>query len=268
MRYRGDASDRILDRFARRLMAEGDPAPVGGAAPVAEPTAAPPGADVAAPAPGVVPEIVVPPSLLGDEPPAPEPAPPETEEQKAARLAAETPEQKAEREKAEGEAKAAARVPYDALKLPEGMPADQPAFAAFKDQALELGVEPEKAQKLIDTVAPQMKEALEAPYNQWAETVVEWVRQCKEDKEFGGADFEKNLAFASQFIDKIGGSEAAAVRKALNFTGAGNNPDMVRFLVRAGKAMQEATPIVAKPAAPEPASVARRAYPSMTQPTS
>jgi len=262
MKYR-DASERILDIYARRLMADGDPAPGGGSQPT--PGAPPAGGDAAPPA-GAAPE---PTSLLSDPPKAsePEPAKVETEEEKTARLAAETPEQKAEREKAEGDARALAMKPYDALTLPEGMPADQPAFVDFKKQALDLGVEPEKAQKLIDTVAPKMKEAMEAPYNLWADTQVAWVNEVKADPVIG-KDLDKNIAIAARAIDSYGTpEEAKAVRTALAFTGAGNNPAIVRWMHRVGLTLKEGGPVLANPAPTEKRSLAELAYPTMNQQT-
>jgi len=262
MKFRG-ASERILDLYARRLMADGEAAPGGGSSP---PPDAPPAAGVAAPAAGAAPE---PTSLLSTVPePAAEPAKPvETEEEKTARLAAETPEQKAEREKAEGEARVLAMKPYDALTLPEGMPADQPAFADFKKQALDLGVEPEKAQKLIDTVAPRMKEAMEAPYNLWADTQVAWVNEVKADPVIG-KDLDKNIAIAARAIDSYGtAEEAKAVRTALAFTGAGNNPAIVRWMHRVGLTLKEGGPVLGNPAPVEKRSLAELAYPTMNPQT-
>jgi hypothetical protein len=264
----------IFNRFARLLMAEGDPAPGGGSPPAA--VTAPPADGGAAPAAGAAPVTDTAPasepkSLLSDAKAPDAPAPVvETPEQKAERIKNETPEQKTAREAQEAKdaetAKAArteALKPYNELKLPEGMPADQPAFADFKEAALDLGVEPAKAQKLIDTVAPKMKEAIEAPYNLWADTQVEWVDTIKKDPELGGAKLEENLAVAALALDKYGTpEESVALRKALAFTGAGNNPEIFRWMLRVGKTLKEGTPVQARAAASEKPSLASRMYPS------
>lgn len=272
----------LFDRFARRLMADGDGTPAGGA-PAPDAAASPPADGGAAPDAGGAPAPAAQPKSLltdakapdGTPDPAPEPVkPPETEAEKAERLKNETPADKEAREKLETEeaekAKAArteALKPYDALKLPEGMPADQPAFVDFKNQALDLGVEPEKAQKLIDTVAPKLQEAVDAPYKAWAETQEQWIKACETDTEFGGANFEKNLGYAALAIDKFGGGEKGAeLRKAFAFTGAGSNPEIIRAFYRMGKAMSEGVPVLAKPAAADK-SVAARMYPTMTPST-
>ncbi len=257
----------IFDRFARRLTAEGDPAPGGGSPASADPP--PAGDGGAAPAPAVEAPIAPasePTSLLS-EAKAPE-TPPETEEQKAERLKNETPEQKAEREKAETEARAEALKPYDALKLPEGMPADQPAFVDFRNAALDLEIAPEKAQKLIDTVAPKMKEALEGPYNLWADTQVKWVEEIKADTELGGAKFDAAISDAAIALDKFGTpEEGKKLRAALAFTGAGNHPEIFRWMARVGAKFREGGPVNAKPAAGAKPSAASLLYPTMNQPS-
>ncbi len=266
----------LFDRYARRLLADGDPAPAGGA-PAPAAAASPPADGGAAPDAG---GAAAPKSLLTDakSPEGGEPAPveppkvEETPEQKAERLKNETPDEKTAREAQEAKdaetAKAArteALKPYDALKLPEGMPADQPAFVDFKNQALDLGVEPEKAQKLIDTVAPKLQEAVDAPYKAWAETQEAWIKEAQNHPEYGGADFEKNLGHAARFIDKFGGGEKGAdLRKAFSFTGAGSHPAIIGALIRAGKAMAEGVPIDGKvPPVPKGAD---SLYPTMQKP--
>lgn len=279
MKYRF-SEHPLFDRFTRLLTADGD-TPAGGA-PAPAAAASPPAEGGAAPEAGGAPAAPAQPKSLladaktpeGDPPPVTEPAKVETEAEKAERLKNETPAEKEAREKVEAEdaekAKAArteALKPYDALKLPEGMPADQPAFVDFKNQALDLGVEPDKAQKLIDTVAPKLQEAVDAPYKAWAETQEQWIKACETDAEFGGANFEKNLGYAALAIDKFGGGEKGAeLRKAFAFTGAGSNPEIIRAFVRMGKAMSEGVPVLAKPAAADK-SVASRLYPSMTPQT-
>lgn len=259
-------SDPLFNRFARLLTADGDAAPGGGSSPSA---VTPPAGDAgAAAAPAVEAPKIAPasePTSLLSEAKAPDaPAPvAETEEQKAARLAAETPEQKTAREAEEAKVRTEAMVPYDALKLPEGMPADQPAFVDFKNAAHDLGVEPEKAQKLIDTVAPKMKEALEGPYNLWADTQVKWVNEIKADAELGGAKFDANIANAAIALDKFGTpEEGRKLRAALAFTGAGNNPEIFRWMARVGAKFKEGGPVQAQ-TAPAKAFNAADLYPTM-----
>jgi hypothetical protein len=272
MNQRGIHHEPLFHRFARRLTADGDPAPAGGGSPPAPAVVPPAGDGGAAPAPTVEAPAKPgdlnpapasePKSLLSDA--KPEPIPVETEEQKAERLKNETPEEKTAREKVEADkaeadkgARAEAIKPYDALTLPEGMLADQPAFVDFKNTALDLGIEPEKAQKLIDTVAPKMKEAAEAPYNLWADTQEKWVSEIKADPVIGGANMEKALAVAARAIETYGTPE---LRTALAFTGAGNNPAVIRWMHKVGLTLGEGKPVEAKSAPTPKAPLATRMY--------
>ncbi len=265
MNYFDSASTRIIDRFARRLMSDaGDAAPGAGAAPAAPAPSPAAGGDAAPPADGAPPAAAAAPdapaakSLLtdakaegGDEPP-----PAETDDQKAAREAKEAEDKAA--------AKTAALAALDVLKLPEGMPTDQPAFVDFKNAAVDLEIPPEKAQALLDTVAPKLKEALEAPYNAWADLQEKWATEAKGDKEYGGADFERNLGVAARALDTYGTPE---LRVALAETGFGNHPEAIRWMYRVGKTLAEGKPVVGIPKAGEPVSTARKLYPNMN-PTS
>lgn len=182
---------------------------------------------------------------------------------------AETPEAKAEREKAERDAKIADTLKtYDALKLPEGVEADQPVYADFKKAAAQHGLPTEAAQALIDTVAPKLKEAVEAPYKAWGEMQEKWIGEIKADPEIGGKNLEQNLGIVVKGIHALMGNTEAAqkVKEALAFTGAGNNPEIVRAFYRAGKLVSEGTPLSGKNApAEKPRDIGSIMYPTMAK---
>ena len=175
----------------------------------------------------------------------------ETPEAKAERLKNETPEAKTAREakeKADGDAKVAATLKtYEAVKMPDGVTRDQPAVQDFLKQAAADGMPLEKAQAYVDSVAPKLKAAVEAPYKAWEDMQTKWIGELKEDKEVGGAKLQENLGFAAKALDTFAGAadsvEGKAVREALEFTGAGNNPAMVRMMVRIGKKLAESGPL-------------------------
>lgn len=195
----------------------------------------------------------------------------ETPEQKAAREAKETPEQKAAREADEKLVKdkeAADKVvlgkAYEAIKLPDGMPRDQPAFVDFVKEAVELGIPLEHGQRLVDKIAPKLQAAVNAPYELWANTIVGWVKTAENDPEYGGADYKKNLGFAAIYLDALGGDEKgrAALREAYAFTGAGNHPEIIRSMIRGGKRIAEGGPAGGGGARDE-RTLGQKAYPDM-----
>lgn len=177
------------------------------------------------------------------------------------------PAEQTEEQKVAAAAKVAETLKsYDALKMPDGVDPAQPLVAEFKTVASELGLPVDQAQRLSDVVAPKLKEALEAPYNAWADMIETWVAEAQKDPEIGGAKFKENLGLAASAIKTLGGPEAGKISKALAFTGAGNNPDILRLLVRAGKLVSEGKPAPAGNAAPaKKPNAAELFYPTMQE---
>lgn len=159
----------------------------------------------------------------------------------------------------EGEAEKPAGPPekYEAFTLPDGLQADDAQLTEFGDFARDLGLSQEAAQKLLDRYAGVLSEPAKA-YQQVQET---WIGEIKADKEIGGANLEKSLGLAAKALDQFGGKQ---LREALNVTGAGNHPAIVRAFVAIGKAISEDTFVGGGKTAPEK-SLAQSLYPTMSK---
>lgn len=149
-----------------------------------------------------------------------------------------TPEQiEADRVAAEAAAEAAkpagAPEKYETFTPPEGGQLDDAVMAQFSDVARELNLPQDKAQLLIDKVAPviaqRQAEQIETMRTTWAEA-------STADTEFGGAKLEESKAHAAKAMTAFASPE---LKTLLNDTGLGNHPELVRFMVRAGKAISE-----------------------------
>lgn len=118
---------------------------------------------------------------------------------------------------------------------PEGREYDPGVINAYSEVAKELNLPQEAAQKMIDKIAPLMEarqiEQVQAIRNDWAEA-------ARSDQEYGGDKLNENLAVAKKALDKFGSPE---LRTLLNDSGLGNNPEVIRFMYRAGKAISEDT---------------------------
>jgi len=125
---------------------------------------------------------------------------------------------------------------YAEFKLPEGVELDKEQLEAFSPVAKELNLTQEKAQQLVDFYTQALKGQFDKQGEAWKETTDKWVAATKNDKEFGGIDFDKNLGFARKAIDEFGSQELI---EALNFSGMGNHPAVVRAFWKIGKAMAE-----------------------------
>lgn len=156
---------------------------------------------------------------------------------------------------------------YTDFKLPDGVQADEKLLGSFKDAAKEAGLSQEQAQKLVDMHSQAVQEASNANMQLWYDTQKEWQQAVIKDPEIGGKNFEPMKETIAKAIDLVGGEDAAKIRQAFDYTGAGNNPDIIRFLFRLGNAIGEGGSVGGgKPAAVEqPVSAAQRLYPNQSQ---
>jgi hypothetical protein len=65
-----------------------------------------------------------------------------------------------------------------------------------------------------------------------------WVKQCKEDKEIGGDNLNDSIELAKLAIRKFAAKEVWPFNSFLNGSELGNHPEMMRFLLRVGKAIR------------------------------
>jgi hypothetical protein len=122
---------------------------------------------------------------------------------------------------------------YEFQPTEGALPVDPKILEQFADVAKELNLPQDQAQKMIDKVAPVIQ-ARQA--EQIAAIQAEWADTAKADKEFGGDALSENLATAKKALDTFGTPE---LRTLLNDSGMGNHPEVIRFMVRTGKAISE-----------------------------
>jgi hypothetical protein len=125
---------------------------------------------------------------------------------------------------------------YGDFKLPEGVELDKEAVTEFKTLAKELELPKESAQKLVDLQAKLMTKAGENMTEAWAKIQTEWRDKAQADKEYGGKNFKDNVGLAQKAIKAFGSKEFS---EALESTGMGNHPELIRFLVKVGKEIGE-----------------------------
>lgn len=141
--------------------------------------------------------------------------------------------------------------------------------AAFRATAKELNLSQEEAQALISKVQPAMaKQATEARASALNAMSDGFVRSIASDKEIGGTKdmVDANVAIARSALDKFG---TPALRALLDESRLGNHPEIVRWALRVGKAMNADSTFVSG-AAPgqhdtSDAGKQSRLYPSTTK---
>ncbi len=174
--------------------------------------------------------LTPPESLLGDKP---------GEEKK--------PEEGGEKKEGEGKGEEAKPIEYTDFKVPDGVTLDPAQMDAYKAIAGKHNLPQETAQELVDMHVAEIKKAQEAPYRAWNELQTKWRDEVKNDPVIGGANLEKNLASTKAGLQSLLGNDAPKFFEALNITGAGNNPDIVRGLMKAAAPHAPATPIAGSP---------------------
>ena len=162
---------------------------------------------------------------------------------------------------------------YAEFKVPEGTTLDEATATEFKAMAKELDLTQEQAQKLLDFGGGKLRALAEGPYKAWSEMQTKWQAEVKADPEIGGTKLEQSVKDASLVFvpgesNPFVGSEAEAksLKEALNATGAGNNPAIVKMFVRMGRMLAEPGSLTGKP--PNANTVEAKLstmYPTMTE---
>lgn len=177
----------------------------------------------------------------------------DTAGQPAAEQAGEQAGEKPAEQKPEG-----APEQYEEFKFEEGKALSEDMAADVKAIAKELNLPQAQAQKLADLALKRSETAQTAQAEALEKARTEWADSARADKEFGGDQFDANLATAKKALDAFGTPE---LRSMLNESGLGNHPEVIRFMVRAGKAIS-GDRIVTGAASTAPADPAKRLFPN------
>lgn len=124
---------------------------------------------------------------------------------------------------------------YD-FKTPEGVTFDGELVGEFEGIAKELGLSQANAQKVTDIGAKMAQKFQSKQAEAMQQLSTEWVDAATTDKEFGGDKLTENLAVAQKALTAFGTPE---LRGLLEQSGLGNNPEVIRFMYRAGMAISE-----------------------------
>jgi hypothetical protein len=160
---------------------------------------------------------------------------------------------------------APAPVAFDATKLtlPEGFKADDPMYKSFTEIFGDDAIAPQdRAQRLLDLHTNSLKAASEAISKTWSDTRAKWVDEVKTDPSIGGDKLTPTLRTIGKMIDGLGQTEAKAFREALEFSGLGDNPAIIRGLAKLAESYNEGSHVSGNPPA-RPANIAEAFYPSM-----
>lgn len=206
---------------------------------VAPPPASAPAADAPASTPAPAPAESG--TLLTAAAAAPattDPLKPETDPEAPKAEGEETDAEKA----AKAEAEQHAPEEYEPFKLPDNVSLDDGFITEFKSVAKELDLPQGKAQRLAELGAKMQADSATRFVTELQSTVdrnaQEWAAAVKKDPELGGDQHAEVMGVAVKALDTFGSPE---FKKFLDESRLGSNPEMVRLLYRAGKAISQDT---------------------------
>lgn len=196
------------------------------------------------PTPGPTPPTADPPAPLIDKPVDP-PAPAPT-------LLGDDPAKPVEGDPAKP-ADPATPSAFDAkaLTLPEGVTLSDEDVGRLGPIAEKHKLTNEAVSDLLAIYGDRVKQLAEEPMKAWTDLNTSWINEVKADPTLGnGQGLRPEVKAAISKVKAEYGD--AALNDALNVTGAGNNPAVIRFMHKISKVLVEGGHVGGRPAAPGP----------------
>lgn len=119
---------------------------------------------------------------------------------------------------------------------PDGTELNQGLLDKFSEFAKENKFTQEIAQKLVDFQLEMEKEQVIAMQDNIRALRNDWIKQVKEDKEYGGANFAQSQADAKRGMKHLASPELMQVLKDTNMD---CNPELFKMFVKAGRIFKE-----------------------------
>ena len=125
---------------------------------------------------------------------------------------------------------------YGDFKLPEGAVIDGDSLKTASALFADSGLSQEQAQKFIDLAVSREQAAARKGVQAFVDLQTKWVSEIKADPDIGGDKFQASIASAARAIERLA---VPGLREALDLTGAGNNPAIVKAFARIGQMISE-----------------------------
>jgi len=122
-------------------------------------------------------------------------------------------------------------VKFD-LKHPEGSLLNPKRIEEIVAEAKASGLTPEQAQANVDREHKAIATFQEAQKQQLTQNVEQWRKDFENDKEIGGNLAKESAEHAKRFVTKFGSPK---LKEALDSSGLGNHPELIRMCAAAGK---------------------------------
>lgn len=124
---------------------------------------------------------------------------------------------------------------YD-FKFSEGLNLSDALKGEFTAWAQEGKLDPKAAQGAAELTSKAVEHVAERHMSQIYDLYTKWADESRNDKEFGGEQFDSNANIANAALQQFGTPE---LTKVLKETGLGVHPEMVRVFYRIGKLISQ-----------------------------
>jgi hypothetical protein len=129
------------------------------------------------------------------------------------------------------------------FNAPEGVELDAEVAEAATPILKELGLNNDQANSLLPVAQQLVSKTVENTYRQLTEAVAQQRKDWKDaftaDKEIGGAKADESAHLAAKGLEALGFAKDHPFREALDQTGFGNHPDMIRAFRKIGELVAE-----------------------------
>lgn len=125
---------------------------------------------------------------------------------------------------------------YEDFTFPDGMTVEPEALAQAHALFAEARLPQHHAQKFIDLAVSRERAAAERGLKAFLELQNQWVSEIKADPDIGGDKLAAATAAAARAIERLA---VPGLKEALNMTGAGNHPAIVKAFARLGQMFSE-----------------------------
>lgn len=115
-----------------------------------------------------------------------------------------------------------------------------PEVSEFLTLANTKGMTKEETGQLLALHTKFLQSAASEYLGRWEKTQADWQTAVRALPEYGGANLPATLTSIAKTLDRYGD---AKVREAFAVTGAGNHPDIVRFMAKLSKDLNETPPV-------------------------
>lgn len=126
------------------------------------------------------------------------------------------------------------------LELPEGSTLSEDHLNQLTEKAKEAGLNSEQAGDFLAFQESVISDLQKQAIDDWGAQVDAWEQEVKSDPELGGDKWPATDQNIKAALDAFG---SESLKTALNETGYGNHPDLIRFINKVGQSLGEDSPV-------------------------